>query len=263
MENNEEIVMEEITENVEEQTTEEIVEPQKIYSEEDLNNRIDEILPKKLNRREAKIRREYEEKYGELESILKQGLNVNSIEEATENLKGFYENKGIKFNSTKPTYSDEDEKYLANRYAEDLIESSTISELEEEIKNLVNKGFENMTSREKVMFTKVDNYIKEEKSKKELAAAGISTELLQDSEFIEFSNKLNPSMSMKDKYEMYKQFKPDKPKVEPMGSMKGTTQKDNGVKEFYTYEEASQFTREDFDKNPELFKAVENSMLKW
>ena len=39
--------------------------------------------------------------------------------------------------------------------------------------------------------------------------------------------------------------------------------KDNGVKEFYTYDEAIKFTKADFDKNPELYKAVENSMSKW
>ena len=41
------------------------------------------------------------------------------------------------------------------------------------------------------------------------------------------------------------------------------TSNQNGVKEYYTYEEASNFTKEDFDKNPELFKAVEKSMQRW
>ena len=48
-----------------------------------------------------------------------------------------------------------------------------------------------------------------------------------------------------------------------MGSLKNTTQKDSGVKDFYTRDEALKFTKEDFDKNPELFKAVEKSMLRW
>jgi hypothetical protein len=61
---------------------------------------------------------------------------------------------------------------------------------------------------------------------------------------------------------MFIKFKP-KPKVETIGSMKGATSKDNGVKDFYSYEESLQFTKEDFDRNPELFKAVEKSMLKW
>jgi hypothetical protein len=47
-----------------------------------------------------------------------------------------------------------------------------------------------------------------------------------------------------------------------MGSMKNTTKEDT-VKEFYTRDEALKFTKEDFDKNPALFKAVENSMYKW
>ena len=40
-----------------------------------------------------------------------------------------------------------------------------------------------------------------------------------------------------------------------------TTKKE--IKDFYTYEEASKFTRKDFDKNPALFKAVERSMTMW
>ena len=61
---------------------------------------------------------------------------------------------------------------------------------------------------------------------------------------------------------MYSKFKP-KPEVETIGSMKNTASTDTGVKDFYTRDEALKFTRKDFDKNPELFKAVERSMLKW
>ena len=90
----------------------------------------------------------------------------------------------------------------------------------------------------------------------------MSEAALEDKEFIEFAEKLNPNMSTKEKYEMYTQYKP-KPKVETMGSMKNTTSNDTGVKDFYTRDEALKFTKKDFDKNPALFKAVENSMLKW
>ena len=48
-----------------------------------------------------------------------------------------------------------------------------------------------------------------------------------------------------------------------MGSMKNNTLKDSGVKDFYTRDEALKFTKKDFDKNPALYKAVEQSMLKW
>ena len=45
--------------------------------------------------------------------------------------------------------------------------------------------------------------------------------------------------------------------------MKSGNVADKGVKEFYTRDEALQFTKKDFDNNQELFKAVERSMLKW
>jgi hypothetical protein len=85
---------------------------------------------------------------------------------------------------------------------------------------------------------------------------------LEDKEFIEFAKDLNQNLSIKDQYEKYLKYRP-KPKVEPMGSMKGTTEKSNEVKDFYTREEAMQFTKEDFDKNPKLYEAVEKSMHKW
>ena len=97
---------------------------------------------------------------------------------------------------------------------------------------------------------------------KELAKIGVGEKVLQDNDFIEFTSKLNPSLSIKEKYELYSQVKP-KPKVVPIGSMKNNTSKDSGVKDFYTRDEALKFTKKDFDKNPALFKAVEQSMLKW
>ena len=48
-----------------------------------------------------------------------------------------------------------------------------------------------------------------------------------------------------------------------MGSMKNSTSDDGTVKDFYTRDEALKFTKKDFDRNPALFKAVEQSMLKW
>ena len=48
-----------------------------------------------------------------------------------------------------------------------------------------------------------------------------------------------------------------------MGSMKSTETKDNGLKDFYSYEEAIKFTKKDFDNNPALFKKVQESMPKW
>lgn len=252
-----------VTENTEETVEEtEVVVPELKYSEEDFNNKLDEVLPKKLARREAKIRKEYEKKYGQLENVLKAGLNVDSIDEATEQLTNFYKQRGTEIPTYHSEYSDRDLEILAQGDYEDIVNGSTFKEIEEEANRLADIGLDNMTDRERLTFNKLGKYLTEETSKKELAAMGVDSSLLNDADFKEFSSNLNPSLSIKDKYELYKKYKP-MPKVEPIGSLKGNTGNETGVKEFYTYEEASQFTKEDFDKNPELFAAVERSMTKW
>ena len=263
MEDNKELVNE--TENVELPTeevvvTEEVIEQPKTYTEEELNARVDELLAKKIARKEARIRKEYDKKYGKLENVLRAGTGEDDLNTITDTLSNFYTKKGIQI-PTEPTYSESDMKVLANAEAQSIIDSG-FEEVVEEVDRLAELGVDNMTSREKLVFTKLAEYRKSEQDRKDLAKIGVSEAALEDKEFIEFAEKLNPNMSTKEKYEMYTQYKP-KPKVETMGSMKNTTSNDTGVKDFYTRDEALKFTKKDFDKNPALFKAVENSMLKW
>lgn len=254
------------TENVElpteqvETVAPEAIEQPKTYTEEELNARVDELLAKKIARKEARIRKEYDKKYGKLENVLKAGTGEEDINSITNTLSDFYTKKGIQL-PTEPTYSDSDMRVLANAEAQSIIDSG-FDEVVEEVDRLAELGADNMTPREKLVFTTLAEYRKTEQDRKDLAKIGVSDSALQDNEFIEFAKKLNPSMSTKEKYEMYTQFKP-KPKVEPMGSMKNNTSNDTGVKDFYTRDEALKFTKKDFDNNPALFKAVEQSMLKW
>ena len=277
MEDNKELVTEEVTENTEEQSADEndesteVEEPTeetteestKTYSEEDfekeVNSRVDELLSKKINRNNRKIRREYEEKYGKLENVLRAGTGEQDLEAITHKLEDFYKEEGINIPSTN-NYSEYDLETLGSKDAEDII-SLGYDDIKEEVDRLANKGLEKMTAREKVTFQKLAEVRKSLEAEKELAKIGVGKEILDDTDFKAFSNKLNPELSIKDKYEMYTQFKP-KSEVKKMGSMKSTT-KQPAVKDFYTREEALKFTREDFDKNPELFKAVEKSMTKW
>ena len=257
----------EVTENVGEQTTEEavVVEEPKLYTEAEFNQKIDELLPKKLARREAKIRKEYEEKlsvYKETESVLNAGLGTSDIKEATKNLKDFYRSKGVDIPEyQRPAYNEDDLKILANNEAQKIIELG-LEDVIEEVDRLADMGLENMTPREKLVFGTLAEYRKAEQDKKELAQIGVGSDALKDEDFIEFAKDLNPNMSVKEKYEKYLKYRPKK-NIEPMGSMKNTTNEDTTVKEFYTREEALRFTKKDFDKNPALFKAVENSMRKW
>lgn len=271
-----------VTENVEEQTTEEIVEggedesvkstdventeevveepheQEKRYTEEEMNQRVDEILAKKIARKEAKIRREYEKKYGRAETILKAGLQKDDFDEAVDELENFYKQEGVSIPSYQ--YSDRDTEILANAEANEIIDSG-YDDMVEEVDRLASIGVENMSKRDKIIFQRLAEERKKVEEEKEMKSLGIGKDT-DTTDFKEFTKKLNPELSMKDKYEMYLKFKP-KPEVEPIGSMKNAKEKDSGVKEFYTRDEALKFTKSDFDKNPALYKAIEKSMLKW
>ena len=210
-------------------------------------------------RQESKIRDEYERKYSRVEEVLNAGLGTNDINEATEKLTEFYKEQGVNIPEQKLTTRQE--KILAEAEANEII-ADGYNELVKEVDKLANKGADNLTSKEKLIFTKLAEERTRQEALKDLKSIGIGEEILEDKEFKEFSDKLNPKLSLKEKYEMYEKIKPKK-KIETIGSMKGTPSKDNGVKEFYSRDEALKFTKEDFDKNPKLFKAVEESMAKW
>jgi hypothetical protein len=262
------------TENAGEQPAEESVveaqaaaeeQPAKMYTEEEFNQRMDELLSKKLARREARIKKEYEEKlatYKQAEAVLNAGLGTNNIKDATDNLRNFYEKKGIKVPMPEANrLNDDDLKLLASNEAQKIIDAG-FEDVVEEVDRLADKGVTNMTPREKLVFSQLANYRKAEQDKKELAQIGVSPKALEDPEFIEFAGDLNPNLSVKEKYERFLKYRP-KPKVETMGSMKNTGDKDTWVKDFYTVEEARKFTKKDFDKNPALFAAVERSSHLW
>lgn len=263
------------TENVEEQTTEEMVdgqtaaeevtETEEVVEETFTKGQVDEIVAKRLSRQKAKMQREYEKElaaYKEAEIVLNAGLGTSGISDATQKMREFYEGKGVTIPDTRtPQYSDDDLKVLAANEAQKIIDSG-FEEVVEEVDRLANIGMKNMTPREKLLFNQLANHREAKLQEKELAKIGVKPEALNDSDFKDFQKNLNPKMSVKEQYEMYLKFKP-KPKVEPIGSMKGTKVEESAVKDFYTYEEASKFTKADFDRNPALFKAVENSMPKW
>ena len=265
MEDNENVVLEG-TENVEEQATEELVDgvagaetaEEKLYTQADIdrlvNAKVDELLPRKLERAKSKMQREYMEKYGRTETVLKAGLGVESIEQATDKLAEFYTSKGINI-PTENTYSEQDLAILANAEANDIINSG-YEDLVEEVDRLAEKGANNMTAREKLVFTKLAEERKRQESIKELAQIGVKPEALNDSDYINFANMLNPSLSAKEKYEKYLEFKP-KAKVETIGSMK-SGQKDK-VKDYYTEDEISRMSLEDL-RDPRVWEAVRKSM---
>ena len=260
---NEKILANEVAENVV-PTTEEMADQveqiatptPKTYTEEELN----EIVGKRLARNTAKIRKEYEQKYGNLENVLKAGTGKEDVGEITDTFKQFYESKGIQI-PTESTYSSRDIEVLAKAEATDIIKSG-LDDVIEEVDRLADIGLEKMTARERAVFKELAEYRKNAEQHRELTKLGVSEEVYNSKEFKDFSSKFGSNTSVKEIYEIYNKMQPKK-EVRTIGSMKNATQTESGVKDFYTRDEALQFTKKDFDKNPALFKAVEQSMLKW
>lgn len=256
---NKDILATEVAENVE-PTTEEVVEqievPVKTYSEEEVN----EIVGKRLARNTAKIRKEYEKKYGQLENVLRAGTGKENVEEMTDTFAKFYESKGIQI-PKEPTYSDRDVEVLAKAEASDIIKAG-LDDVIEEVDRLADIGVAKMTAREKVVFRELAEYRKNAEASRELSKIGVTEDVYTSKDFKEFASQFNSTTPVTKIYEIYNKMQPKK-EVKTMGSLKNTTQDDSAVKDFYSFDEASKFTVKDYDKNPALYEAVRRSMLKW
>ena len=252
MENNETFVAEQVTEKVE-QTTE---QTPKTYTQEEVNA----MMGKRLARNEARIRKEYDRKYGPLTEVLKAGTGKETVEEMTDTFSQFYQKKGIQI-PQQPSYSDSDIRILAEAEAKDII-SSGYEEVVEEVNRLTDVGFDNMTPREKAVFKTLAEHRQNTERSRALSQIGVTEDVYTSKEFKDFASKFQSSIPVTDIYDIYRKTQPQK-EIRTMGSMKNTDSADNGVKDFYTPEEARRFTKKDYDSNPALFTAVEKSMLKW
>ena len=275
MEDNKELVLEN-TENVE-QATEELVDgakvgdetvnttenevttetpEEKLYSESELNDRLDKLLAEKLGKKtaiiERKLRREYDSKYGDLENVLKAGTGVDDVKEITNTFTNFYTKKGI--NIPQRSYNENDLKVLAQAEADEIIDSG-FDDVISEVDRLADKGLDNMTQREKIVFKHLAEYRQGKERENELLSIG-AKDVLNNTEFNAFAKQFNTDVSIKDVYNMWTKTQP-KPKVEQMGSMKNTAP--NKVKDHYTEAEISRLSLDDL-KNPDVWNAVRKSM---
>lgn len=266
MEDNKELVTD-VTENVEEQATEELVEgttepteteevvsePVKTYTDADM----DEIVKKKLYRQKQKLERDFEKqlsKYKRAEEVLNAGLGTSNIEEATDNLANFYKEKGITIPEYKQTENEFDLEAGAEKEAKSIVDSG-YEEIVEETNRLAEIGLDKMSKRDKIIFQILSSEREKIDNEKEIASLGVSKEELESAEFKAFSDKY-PSLSLKDKYDLYSQLKPKKIENK-MGSMKNGAA--SQVKDYYTEEEIAKLTDEDLS-NPQVWEAVRKSM---
>lgn len=255
MENNENLVVEQTAENAE-HTAEESL---KTYTEAEFNAKLDEVLSKKLARREAKIRKEYDRKYGGLMETLEAGTGKKGVDEVNDAFTKFYESKGIKVK--RPTeYSARDLEVLARAEADEIIKGG-IEDVAEEVDRLAELGADHLTEREKAVFKVLAEHRQNAERSQELAKIGVTEDEYNSEAFKDFRGKFAADTPIADIYDIYRKTQPKK-EIKTMGSMRNTTA-ESGVKDFYTYEESLKFTKEDFDRNPKLYKAVCDSMTKW
>ncbi len=253
---NENLVANEAAENVETPTE----ETPKTYTEDEFNAKLDESLGKKIARNTAKIRKEYERKYGELEQVLKAGTGKQSVEEITESFREFYKGQGVNFQKN-AEFNAKDIEILANADAQEIIRAGD-DEVADELERLSKLGTDKMTARDKAVFKVLAEHRKGAERRKELSDLGVPAEVYNSKEFKDFAELYKESTPISVIWDNYNKTLPKK-EFKTMGSMKNNTADDNAVKDFYSYEEASKFTKKDFDKNPALYEAVKKSMPKW
>ena len=239
----------------------------KTYTAEEVekmvNDRINNLLPKKIEREKRKMEKQYSDKlakYEETDSILKAGLGTKDISESNQRMREFYKEQGIDIPAySKPRYSDEDEKILGQAEASKIIDLG-FEEMQEEANRLAAIGVDKMTPREKVIFNTLADELTRQKQVKELAELGVKEEILNNSEFKEFASQFTSKTPIKTVYEMYTATHQPKQKAEKIGSMKNTVSKEE--KDFYTPDEVKALTPEEWEK-PGVWEKVMASQRKW
>ena len=249
MEDIENFVTEEETENVEQTTEETVVEQPKMFTQDEVND----IVGKGKARERAKIDKQYRREYGELMDVLRAGTGKESVADMTEMFRGFYEQKGIPI-SKKPEYADDDVEILARADSAEIINAG-YDEVVEELNRLTDVGFDNMTAREKAVFKTLHDHRQAAERSQELASIGVTEDEINSAEFKEFASMFNDKTPITKVYETYR--KTHKKPTNTMGSMKQGQMPVE--KDYYTPEEIARLTEEDLD-DPKVWEAVRRSM---
>lgn len=246
-----------------EETNEENVEEKKTLAEilkenPELQEEYNNSIKTRLNRQKNSLARQYDEKYKRINNVLNAGLHTNNIEEATEKLENFYKEQGIDIPSSERNYSDEDLQILAKHDANKIIELG-YEAIVDELDTLVEKGLDNMTQKEKLIFKELEQERSSESKNIELQKIGAKQEILDSKEFKDFASMYKEDVPITKVYEMYTKSMP-KPEIEPIGNL--NNQKAKVEKTTYTPDEVDRLTAKDYE-NPEVMKRVRESMLKW
>lgn len=222
--------------------------------------RFNELVQRRVSAKERSVREEYDKKYSKIDNVLKYGLQANDIDDAADKLKQFYEDNGVTIpDVVEQRYSQDDLMKLARMDADEISDMG-IDEVIEETERLSKKGADNMSAREKLTFKFLAEKRNEYETTSELLKNGAKKEVYESKEYREFAKKFEGSkFSAKEIYDFYKEKQP-KDEVKPLGSMANNS--NDKTQRLYTPEQAAQLSKEDMS-NPEIFKAVQESMKHW
>ena len=253
----------------EEEEVEESVK-EKTYTEEEMKAEVEKNIKWRLARAERENAKKLQE-YEDIVNTLRAGMGKKdgNVQDLNKDLRKFYKEQGIEIPETVSRgLSEREEKILAKAEAEEIINGGEdyINQIAKEIYNI---PVEMRTVRQKAIFEQLGKHVVQEKAKSQLKEKGVDVTILEDNSFKQFASKFTAQTSIADIYDMYQKVNakevvetPKRERPASTGSTK-TVAKTNTVKEYYTEEEASKFTQKELMANPELLRAIEDSMSKW
>lgn len=268
------------TENVETQTTEEIsggidltdtsddaennadTETKEVKTLRDLlreNPEYQKEFNGMIQNRLDKKDREYQRKmtkYLDTENVLRTTLGVKEGEDVNTKLREAYKADGIELpEAYKPRLSSRDTERLGLGDAEDII-ADGYDVMMEEAERLAKIGYQNLTEREKVTFTRLAEKLTEEKEKTALLKLGAKEELLKDDDFIKFKKQFKSDTPIEAIYSLYKNNQ-SKPQIDNPGSMRNDKRQEPKTR--FTSEEIAKMTDEELEENWEAIRKFQTS----
>lgn len=263
IENEEELTSEENTQEEEtlvddsSQSGEEIKEeePQgKFYTDEEFNKAVNEVADRRVARKMRKFERELD-KYKDTENVLKSQLGGENIDEINTNLRNLYENEGVQLPSR---YVSEDKgyiEYLATQDSDDVI-AEGYDAIKSEANRLATIGYDNLNSKDKIVFTKLCDALDNEEDKRTLKSLNVDTKILEDNDFISYRQQFNRNVPISKIYEMYSGIK--ETKINTPGDLSNNSTVE---KEYFTDEEINALTMEDLD-DPAIWDKLRKTQTK-
>ena len=236
------------------ETTEDVVP-----SQDDIDARIEaranELMEEKIKDRLARDRASQERKfskelskYKHLESIMKAGLGVETLDETINKSSEFYKGQGVNIPvyQEESSYSERDEKILAEADAREIIALGK-AEMETEANRIASIPENKRTVREKTVFNRVCKELINLRDIDALKAKGFKTELLNEKSFIDFKNQFNVNTPIENIVNMYNQM--NAPKVEKPASAGSAKSENRQAVETFTPEKINSMTPQEISKH--------------